>query len=148
MSRIHFNVITDIPAPPQLVWAVVTDVERWPGWTASVSRVVRFGSGPLRVGSRARIHQPRLPLAWWRVTESTPGAGFTWVSVAPGMRVTARHVIEAVPAGSRVTLSIHYEGLFGKLLARWTHGLNERYLAMEANGLNARCTELATKPNS
>jgi hypothetical protein len=44
-----------------------------------------------------------------------------------------------------VTLSIRYEGLFGPLLARWTGGLNRRYLAMEANGLKARCTELAAE---
>ena len=121
----------------------MSDVERWPEWTASVSRVVQLSPGTLQVGSRVRIHQPKLPPAFWRVTELSPGAGFTWVSVAPGVRVTARHTVDAVGAGSRVTLSIHYEGLLGRLLACWTRRLNERYLIMEADGLKARCTNLS-----
>jgi hypothetical protein len=123
----------------------MADVERWPEWTASVSRIKRLSPGPLQVGSRLRTHQPKLPPALWRVTELHPGAGFTGVSVAPGVRVTARHTVEAIAAGSRVILSIRYDGLLRRLLARWTRNLNERYLALEANGLKARSTELATK---
>jgi hypothetical protein len=143
MSRTHFSIEVEIPAPLLRVWPVMVDVERWPEWTASISRVVPLSAGPLRVGSCVRIHQPNLPPAFWRVTELEPGAGFTWVSVAPGVRVTARHTVDAIVTGSRVTLSIQYEGLLGALLARWTRDLNERYLALEANGLKARCTELA-----
>ena len=84
-----------------------------------------------------------LPPAFWRVTELNPGAGFTWVSRAPGVRVTARHALEAIATGTRATLSIRYEGLLGALLARWMRKLNERYLAMEGNGLKARCVEFA-----
>ena len=138
----------DIAAPQPLVWSVMADVERWPEWTASISRVIRLSRGPLQVGSRLRIHQPKFPPAFWRVTELNPGAEFTWVSGAPGLRVTARHAAEASVIGSRVTLSIRYEGLLGALLARWTSDLNGRYLAMEATGLKARCTELAARPYS
>ena len=77
MSRIHFSVTVDIPARTPLVWSVLTDVERWPEWTASISRVKRLSPGPLQVGSRVRIHQPKFPPASWRVTELNPGATFT-----------------------------------------------------------------------
>jgi len=56
----------------------MADVVRWPEWTASISRVKLLSPGPLRVGSRVRIHQPKLPGAIWRVMEFNPGAGFTW----------------------------------------------------------------------
>ena len=145
MTRTNFVITVEIPAPPSLVWSVMADVERWPEWTPTISRVKRLSPGPLQVGSRARIHQPKLPPASWRVTELNPGVSFTWVSLAPGVRVTARHTTEASAIGSRVTLSVHYGGCLGALLALWTRHLNERYLALEANGLRARCTELAAR---
>jgi uncharacterized membrane protein len=145
MTRTDFDITADIPAALPLVWSVLADVERWPEWTTSISRVKRLSPGPFQVGSRVRIHQPKLPPALWRVTELNPGASFTWVSRAPGVRVTARHTVAAVGTGSYVTLSIHYEGLLGGLPARWTGNLNEDYLAIEANGLKARCTERAAE---
>jgi uncharacterized membrane protein len=148
MNRTHFSRTVEIPAPPQIVWPVMVDVERWPEWTASISRVLRLSPGPLQVGSRVRIHQPKLPPAFWRVTELNPGASFTWVSRAPGVRVKARHAVEAIAAGTRVTLSIHYDGLLGAWLARWVGDLNERYLALEADGLKAYCAELVAKPSA
>jgi len=145
MTQTHFETFVEIAATPAQVWPVMVDVEKWPEWTASVKRIKLLTPGPLRIGSRARVHQPKLPPAFWRVTELVPGSHFTWLSSAPGVRVTARHVIEPAPTGSRVTLSIQYEGMFGQLLARWTRALNERYFAMEANGLKTRCTELALR---
>ncbi len=142
MTQTDFSITVEVPAPQPAVWTVISDVERWPEWTASVSRVKRFSHGPLQVGSLVRIHQPKLPPAFWRVTELNPGSSFTWISRVPGGRVTARHRVEAAPVGCRVILSIHYEGFLGPWLARWTGDLNDRYLAMEAGGLKARCVDL------
>ena len=141
MTQPQFNISVDIPASLSRVWPVMADVERWPEWTPSVSRVLLLTPPPLQVGSRVRIHQPKFPPAWWRVTELKPGVEFTWVSRAPGIRVSARHIVETIAGGSRVNLSIHYDGLFGPWFAQWTRALNERYLGMEAQGLKARCTE-------
>jgi hypothetical protein len=145
MARTDFEHTVEISALLPLVWSVILAVERWPDWTPSISRVVRLSSGPLQVGSRVRIHQPKLPPAFWRVTELIPNGSFTWISRTPGVRVTAAHAVEEITNGSRVTLSIRYEGLLGALLARWVGELNERYLALEANGLKARCVARAEK---
>jgi uncharacterized membrane protein len=142
MARTNFSRTVAIPAPLPLVWSVMANVERWPEWTASISRVRFLSPLPLQVGSRIRIHQPKLPPAVWRVTELLPGASFTWISRAPGMRVTARHVAQPFAAGTRVTLSIQYAGFLGALFARWTAHLNEHYLNMEAEGLKMHCTQL------
>lgn len=128
----------DILAPPERVWPIMSDVERWHEWTPSIRKVVRLDSGPMGVGSRVRVHQPRLPVAFWQVTEWQPGRYFTWVSRNPGVRVTARHAIEPIAGGSRVTLSLQYEGIFGALVARVTRGITERYVDLEARGLKAR----------
>ena len=145
MKQTNFSITIVIPAPQPVVWSVISDIERWPEWTPSIFRVKKLSAGPLQVGSRARVHQPKLPPAYWRVTEFSPGVRFTWVSVAPGVRVTARHEVQGTANGCVATLSIDYEGLLGGLLARWVGELNHRYLTMEANGLKSRCTEWVAK---
>ena len=67
-----------------------------------------------------------------------PGKSFTWISVAPGLRVVGRHSVEETTSGSRASLSLDYTGLFGELLARMTKDITKRYLSLEANGLKAR----------
>lgn len=130
----------EVNAPPDRVWSVMRDVERWHEWTASVTRIEVVGGGPLRVGSRAWVRQPKFPPALWVATEVDDGGrSFTWVNRAPGLLlVTATHSVAASGSGCRARLSLGYEGLLGPLLARMTRGITERYLDMEAAGLKKR----------
>jgi carbon monoxide dehydrogenase subunit G len=138
-----FSIIVDIAAPPERVWAVMADVERWPEWTPTVRGIRRWDRGPLAVGSRALVRQPRLPPALWRVSELREGRSFTWVSGGPGVCVVAEHSVEPLANGARARLSVRFTGWLGPLLARLTHRLNERYLALEAEGLRKRSTAAA-----
>jgi carbon monoxide dehydrogenase subunit G len=134
----EFRLDFEIAAPPERVWAVIRDVERWHEWTASITSVEILGGGPLAVGKKARVIQPKLPPAVWQVTELIEGRGFAWVSKGPFFAVTGRHEVAAQGAGSVATLSLGHEGLFGPLLARLTRDLTARYVAMEAEGLRER----------
>ena len=130
----------DIEATPERVWEVMTDVERWSEWTDTVTSVVRLDDGPLVLGSKARIEQPKLPPTEYVVTELEPGRSFTWVAKGPGVRTTARHSIEAGSGGvSRARLSVDQAGPLGQVMGRlFFKGLTDRYLANEAAGLKAR----------
>ena len=133
-----FTTSIDIAAPPERVWPIMRDVERWHEWTPSITSVELLGPGPFGVGSRARVRQPKLPPAEWTVTELVEGHHFTWVTRAPGITGIGRHVVEAHGSGSRVTLGVEHEGVLGPLVARLTRGITERYIAMEAAGLKKR----------
>ena len=136
------SITVDIAAVPVRVWEVLSDVESWSQWTATVTSVRRLDEGPLRVGSRARISQPRLPETEYLVTELDPGRSFTWVATGPGVLTTARHEVEPLPEGaSRLRLSVSQAGVLGSVMGRFYRGLTERYLANEANGLKARCEQ-------
>jgi hypothetical protein len=67
-----------------------------------------------------------------------PGQGFTWISRAPGIQVTARHTGSPSSGGSRVDLSIQYGGALGPLLAGLTRSITVRYIQLEAERLKAR----------
>ena len=137
-DRARFELAIEIAAPPDRVWPVMSDVERWHEWTPSITRVKLLGSGPFTAGRRALVRQPKLPPALWTVTEFLPGRSFTWVSVAPGLRVTGFHGVEPAPGGSQATLAIDVEGLFAGLWWRLTRGITERYVGYEAAGLKTR----------
>lgn len=116
----------------------MTDVERWHQWTDSITSIEKLDPGPLAVGSKARIRQPRFAPAVWKVTELDPGRSFTWVSSAPGILVTATHSLVRAGHVTQAALSLHYGGLLGGGLARVTQNITDRYLALEAAGLKHR----------
>jgi uncharacterized membrane protein len=84
------SVTIDIDAPAERVWAVISNVERWPLWTPSVRSIRRLDPGPRRVGARHRIKQPRLPTTTWTVTELIEGESFAWTATGPGIWTSAR----------------------------------------------------------
>lgn len=133
-----FRISILIEAPPESVWTVMADAERWHEWTPSVRSIRLLDKPPLRVGSRALIRQPKFPPAVWTVTALEPGRSFTWKSGAPGVWVYARHSVEPVPGGTQATLTLHYEGALARLVGRLTRGITNRYLAYEAEGLKRR----------
>jgi uncharacterized membrane protein len=140
---VEFVKSIDIDAPPAVVWDVMSDGERWPEWTASVTSVRRLDKGPLRIGSRALIRQPRFPPAVWQVTQLEPGRRFVWKSGLPGLWVYGDHSVADRSGGTTATLRLFYEGALARLMGRLTRGITNRYLDMEANGLKRRSEENA-----
>lgn len=128
-----------IAAPVERVWEVYVDVERWPEWTDSVTSVERLDSGPLTIGSRARIVQPKLPRAVWTVTEIEPGRHFRWESKAPGVTTVGGHYVRPEGDGCRATARLDQHGPLGLVLGALGKGLTNRYLQMEVQGLRRRC---------
>ena len=127
-----------VEAPPDDVWAVLSDVERWPEWTASMRTVERLDQGELQVGSSARIKQPALPRIVWTVTEVVPGRSFTWEAHSGGVHTTAFHTIEPDGDGSCVTLGIDQRGPMSWLVTLLYGRRTKRSVAMEAEGLRSQ----------
>jgi uncharacterized membrane protein len=129
----------EIDAPAPLVWDVFSDVERWPEWTASVTRIVALDGPGLAVGKRFEIKQPRMPTLVWEVTDVLPGASWTWEQRSPGGSTLASHDVVAT-TGSRtlVRQRLDQRGPVGALVGRLMHGMTRRYLELEAQGLKKR----------
>ena len=140
MGERSYERVGHVEAPPDAVFSVLSDVERWPTWTPTVRSVTRTGSGPLAVGHGARVRQPRLAPATWTVTDVEPGCAFTWSSHAPGLRSVGEHRAEPEGTGTRVTLRIRQDGPLAPLVGRFYGALTLRYLEQELVGLRAHCT--------
>ncbi len=126
-----------IAAPPERVWPVLVDIDRWPERIPTVAAVERLDPGPLAVGSRIRLQQPRLPTAVYTVTELVDGSSYTWESSSQGVTVSASHLVEPDPDGSRLTLALTVSGPLAGLGWLLSRSLTKRYVEMEAAALKA-----------
>jgi hypothetical protein len=134
-----FQFIVDIQAPPFRVWETLLEVEQWPEWTQSITRIERLDDDALSIGSRVRIIQPKLIPAVWRVTElDHRDRILVWETGKPGVRLTALHRVDRTSEGARVTLALTYKGILGPFMAYQLRDLNWHYLTLEAQGLKAQ----------
>jgi hypothetical protein len=139
--KYDYRAVAEIKAPASRVFDVLCAVERWPEWTPTMSRLERIDSGPFRVGSKARVWQPKLYPATWCVTELDAPRSFRWVARSPGLVLDADHRIEGDESASRVTLLLSVRGLLAPLVRRVFGNLSAQYLALEAERLRKRCED-------
>ena len=124
----------EISAPPLAVWAVLTDLSRYPEWNP----LFREASGEIAVGERIRLRSVhpasgRLMTVKPRIVTAEPGVELRWASSLPGI-MSGEHAFALSPAGggTRLDQSESFRGLLvpfsGKILARAEAGfraLNE-----------------------
>lgn len=130
----------EVRAPAEQVWAVLLEVERWPQWTPSMTALQLLTPGPLAVGSKVRVQQPRLPALEWTVDELVPGTSFAWSSRSAGVTSRADHRVTPLPGGCRVEVSLVQAGPVAGLLALVHGRLTRRYLRQELEGLRRHTT--------
>ena len=136
----HHETSIDIAAGADVIWSTLTDVEHWPEWTRSVTKVERLDGGELGVGSRARVKQPSTPPLTWEVTGYVPETSFSWASKVPGVTTTGGHRLATGPGDTvTVTLTLDQEGLLARVVWRLMGSRSRRYVQMEADGLKRRC---------
>ena len=137
----------DIDAPASVVWDVFSDVERWPEWTASVTRLVALDGPGIEVGKRFEIKQPRMPKLVWVVTDVSPGRSWTWVQRSPGGLTEASHEVTVLSDGrARVGQRLDQRGPVGALVGLLMRRMTRRYLDLEAEGLKSR-SEQTSRPS-
>jgi len=132
--------LTEIAAMPERVWSVMTDVERWPEWTASVTSVEVLDKGPVGAGEPSA--HPAAALARRRLDgDRIRGPRyFEWQ--------TRRWALEASAAtgwkpagtgGTRAALSLNWSGWLAPLIHPVYRNLSLSYGETEAQGLKRRC---------
>jgi len=131
----------DIDAPPQRVFDVTVDVERWAEWTPSIEHIEVEG-GRLGLGATAIIKQPCTSAGIWRVTEWVTNEHFEWVTTAPGVQMVGIHHVEPLEDGrTRASLGVETSGPLAPLFNLFLKGTAARFIRWEARGLKRRCED-------
>ncbi len=113
-----------IDAPPEAVWAVLTDLGRYPEWNP----LFREASEQVAVGNRITLRSVhpangRPMTVKPKITVADPGAELRWVSNLPGI-ISGEHRFALTPAdgGTRLEQSETFRGLLtafsGRTFAR------------------------------
>lgn len=127
----------EIAAPVSRVWQLTTDVEAWPSFTPTMTKVDRLEDGMLAVGSRARIEQPGQSPRVWTVTELEPERRFAWATRALGVSMIATHDLAPTENGTRNVIAVHLPGLLGGFLGILLRRPLRKALAAENEGFKA-----------
>lgn len=137
-----------IEAPPEVVWRVTEEIERWPEWAPSVTSVSLVAGSRLRLGTIARIKQPGQPVADWIVTEHLPGRRFEWKTRRAGFRMIGVHTLRAEGTGTRNELELRAEGVMARIMWPVLRHFIGRALRDENQGLRTRCEDLVKQRRS
>jgi hypothetical protein len=111
------EVVTEIDAAPDVVWAVLTDLGAYPGWNPFITSL----GGRLEVGEQLTAvlaldgQQPRTMRP--RVVDVVPGRSFTWLGRIGLPRLfDGRHHFEVQALDGGRTRFVHRERLSGVLV--------------------------------
>ncbi|WP_333768817.1 SRPBCC family protein [Streptomyces sp. IBSBF 2435] len=144
MPAYSYALTIDAPAPR--VWQVLTEVERWPELTASMTSVRGLDGPRVTVGARFEVRQPRLRKAVWTVTRLDENTSFVWESRAPGVVSSGAHLLEPDGGGTRLTLTLEQSGVLAWPIGLLAGGTVRRYLTLEAEGVRSRSEQPPGRP--
>jgi len=112
-------------APPEAVWRVLEDADRWPSWNPGLTAA--HLDGPLASGATGSVTLTRGGTRPFVVYAADPGRYFAYGGNVPGGRQAFWYRIEGSATGqTRVMLGHTIEGLlwpvFGLLFGRFIRG--------------------------
>jgi hypothetical protein len=101
------DIEADVRAPPDVVFATVFDIARWPDFVRAIERLEILTDGPVGVGTRFRETRTmfgRSATEEMTVAVVDPPRHFNLTAENHGTRYFARHEIMATSTGSRLRL--------------------------------------------
>ncbi|WP_327292640.1 SRPBCC family protein [Streptomyces sp. NBC_01198] len=144
MPTYSYTLTIDAPAPR--VWQILTDVERWPDLTTSMTSVRGLDGPRPALGARFEVRQPKLRKAIWTVTQLDEGTSFTWEAREPGIVSRGAHLVEPDGEGTRLTLTIDQSGLLAWPVGLLAGSTIRRYVTLEAEGIKSRSEQSPAQP--
>ena len=119
-----------VAAPAGKVWDAVVDFEARPRWEPRVKEAQIIGGDPLQEGSRIRLKVDRDRFTP-TVVELRAEERLALLVKGPGFRVNHIYELHAREASTELAMTGEYQGIIGKLVARFMRGSLRRDLVDE-----------------
>lgn len=126
----------DVARATGRVWDALVDYEARPRWSSRIKEAQLLDAGPLKEGSRIKLHVGRDRFTA-TVVEISESERLTLLVKGPGFRVHRSYLLSG--DGDRTSLGIHadYRGLIGRFALRFMGGSVRRDLADELAAIKA-----------
>ncbi len=138
----HFEAATTIDAPPETVWAVLTDTAKWPEWDPFCERI----EGTLALGGKVKAYTTLSPGRAFpvKVAELDAPRAMTWQGGMPLGLFKGVRTYRLAPdgAGTRFTMREEFSGPMLKLIGKTIPDMNDAFAAFCA-GLKDRAESRA-----
>ncbi len=100
------TVVADLPAPPERVWEILTDLENAPSWVPDLVSVRRLDNGPMKAGSQfeqvMNVQGRRMEVTI-TIREFDAPRVIAHSGEGKSVKITGRASIIETPNGCRVT---------------------------------------------
>jgi hypothetical protein len=137
-----FHSCSQIEAPIDVVWHLLSNVVLWSTWLPTVSEVRPLAGKELLVGAAFRLLQPRLRPATWIVTDIQNGESFTWHTRSPGLKLVAVHRLYSLgPDSTEARLDLQMSGILSLPVSLFVGKLSKEYLHIETVSLKDTAEE-------
>ena len=124
-----------IQAPPDKVWSVLTDINRWPEWQAGVSSAEPEAA--LAAGATFRWKANGLGITS-TIQELDPGRRIGWTGDSLGMQAIHFFALAPQDGGTRVTTEESISGWLARILKLFDPNYMDKSLAGSLQALKAR----------
>lgn len=125
-SPVRYTSTIDIAAPIEKVWAIMTDIEKWPEWNRDIGSAKLLGT--LSPGT-SFVWKAGPGTITSLLKEVTPNKTICWTGKTMGIRATHIWRIAQNGKGTRVTTEESWEGFVAKI----TKPLSQRTLEKSIN---------------
>jgi len=137
------SVSVDIPAPPETVWAVLTDTEAYPQWNTLLSVQGEFAVGETVTVWLSMPGLPTIPISP-EITAVEPRRALRWRSRLFGIEAEHAFLLEPLTdGGTRFVQTERFSGaVAGPVVGRFERRIRRGFEQMNV-GLSRRAVELA-----
>ena len=114
-----FQATAQIAASAKSIWAILTDIDRWPEWNTTIDKI----AGSISSGGRVTVHAKASPGRAFplQVTEFDPPRRMVWTGGMPLGLFKGQRTYTLTPKGDNVTefsMREEFSGLMAPLITR------------------------------
>jgi hypothetical protein len=112
----HFKHTLQTTATPESIWAVWTDVKRWPSWDTELEEASL--AGPFALGAQGILKSKGAPPSTFTISQLDMGRSYTFTTKLPLAQLHVRRYLNDINSATLFTHEVSFSGSLAFVFAR------------------------------